>query len=479
MPATPRSRVPMRPASLHASSWAAAALLCSLAAGAQEALPEEAAARIVGGALTDPAGFQRLRELCDGIGPRLSGSAGAAAAVAWAAERFKQDGIPVKLEKVMVPHWVRGTLEKGEVVARPGAAPLALSLTALGGSGPTPETGLTAEVLEVRSLAEAKALGERARGKIVFYNHDMTLAKEYGELGELRGRGPIEAQKLGAAAVLVRSLSTASLRSPHTGMTRVDPALGPFPSAALAAEDAELLHRLLERGPVSVRLWLSAHQLPDVESANVVAELRGRERPEEIVLIGGHLDSWDLAQGAVDDGAGVAIVLETMRLLAKEHPRRTVRAVLFMNEENGLRGGEGYALEHAAEVAKHVAALEADSGSGRPLSVQVHGGAGAAELLRPWVRPLAILGAESTADSPEAGGADTSPLARAAEPVTMVSVRQDASRYFDLHHSAADTLDKVKPFELAQATAAFAWTTFALAEMPAVLPRPQPKPAAK
>ena len=462
---------------LCAATAALAQQQASSQLAARDAPTREVAARIIGGALTDGGAMRGLTGLCDGVGPRLSGSAGAAAAVAWAADRFKQDGVSVKLEKVMVPHWVRGNLERGELVARPGAAALALSLTALGGSGPTPESGLTAEVLEVHSLAEVPALGEKAKGKIILFQHNMTVAKEYGELGELRGKGPIAAQKAGAVAALVRSLSTASLRTPHTGATRVDAAAGPFPSAALAAEDAELLHRLLEAGPVKVKLWLSAHALPDVESANVVAEVRGSEKPDEIVLIGAHLDSWDLAQGAVDDGAGVAIAMESLRLIAKEKPRRTVRAVLFMNEENGLRGGEGYAKEHASEVGKHVAALEADSGSGRPLSVQVHGGAGAADLLRPWMLPLATLGCEATADSPDAGGADVSPLANVPDPVPMVSVRQDSSRYFDLHHTAADTLDKVKPFELAQATAAFAWTAFALAQMPGTLPRPEPKPA--
>jgi Zn-dependent M28 family amino/carboxypeptidase len=463
----------MRPA----ATLALLSALCPGLALAQQPPSADAAARIIGGALSNGGAMKRLSDLCDGVGPRLTGSSGAAAAVAWAEARFKQDGVSVHLEKVMVPHWVRGNVERGEIVARPGAAALPLALTALGGSGPTPEGGLTAEVVEVRSLAEVRALGDKAKGKIILFQHNMTIAKEYGEFGELRGKGPIEAQKAGAVAALVRSLATASFRSPHTGMTRVDAAAGPFPSAAVSTEDSDLLHRLLESGPVHLKLQLSAHTLPDVESHNVVAEVRGREKPDEIVLIGAHLDSWDLAQGAVDDGAGVAIVMESLRLIAKEKPRRTVRAVLFMNEENGLRGGEGYAKDHAGEVAKHVAALEADSGAGRPQSVQVHGGAGSADLLRPWLLPLSTLGAEATADSPEAGGADISPLARVADPVAMVSVRQDSSRYFDLHHSAADTVDKVKPFELAQATAAFAWTTFALAEMPGSLPRPEPKPA--
>ena len=471
------------------SSWTRAALaLCLLAAapaGAAAAEPSpsslataEAAARVIGGALTDGAALARLTELTDGIGPRISGSPGAAAAVAWAVEKLKADGIAVHTEKVMVPHWVRGA-ERAELVPRPGVAGLSLALTALGGSGATPPEGLTAEVIEARSLAEVRALGDKVRGKIVLFQHPMSVASHYGDFGELRTKGPAEAQKAGAAAALVRSLSTASLRAPHTGATFVEPGAPLFPSAALAVEDAELLHRLLQKGPVQVHLLLTPQTLPDAESANVIGEVRGREKPDEVVVIGAHLDSWDLAQGAIDDGAGAAIVLETLRLLARAHPRRTVRGILFMNEENGLRGGKAYAADHAGELPKHVAAMEADSGAGRPLSVQLHGGAGAVELLRPWMSPLETLGCEGTTENAEAGGADISPMAKVADPVPMVSVRQDSSHYFDFHHSAADTLDKVKPLELAEAAAAFAWTTWVLAEMPRALPRPTARPEEK
>jgi len=268
---------------------------------------------------------------------------------------------------------------------------------------------------------------------------------------------------------------------PHTGAMRYDDAVQRVPAAAISTRGADELALLLRAGKqVRVHLELDCESLPDAPSSNVVGELRGSELPDEIVLTGAHLDCWDVSPGAHDDGAGCAQVLEALRLLRLPGVKlkRTVRAVLFMNEENGLRGGEAYAKDHAAEVGKHVAALEADSGSGRPLSIQVHGGAGAADLLRPWALPLATLGCEVTAESADAGGADMSPLAKVADAVPMVSVRQDSSRYFDLHHSAADTLDKVKPFELAQAAAAFAWTTFALAEMPGTLPRPEAKPAA-
>ena len=476
-PASWRSRRP-RSAALALGLWLLGAPQ-SRAGGTEGGSPgtaatAEVAARMIGAALTDGVAHARLTELTDGIGPRLSGSPGAAAAVAWAVDRFRADGLTVRTEKVLVPHWVRG-VERGELVARPGVAGLTLALTALGGSGATPAEGLTAEVIEVRSLAEVRALGDRARGKIVLLQHAMSVASHYGEFGELRTRGPAEVQKAGGVAALVRSLSTASLRAPHTGATMVEAGAPPFPAAALAAEDADLIHRLLQKGSVQVRLWLSPRTLPDVESANVVAEVRGRERPEEVVVIGGHLDSWDLGQGAVDDGAGVVIVMEALRLIAREHPRRTVRGVLFMNEENGLRGGKTYAIDHAGELSQHVAALEADAGAGRPLSIQVHGGPGAVDLLRPWMTPLESFGCDTTTENADAGGADINPMSKVADPVPMVSVRQDSSRYFDIHHSAADTLDKVKPLELAEAAAAFAWTTWALAEMPRTLPRPAPR----
>jgi carboxypeptidase Q len=219
-----------------------------------------------------------------------------------------------------------------------------------------------------------------------------------------------------------------------------------------------------------VRLGLGCRTLPDVDSANVVADVRGREKPDEIVLLGAHLDSWDLAQGATDDGAGVAIVMEAGRLIAQlpQHPRRTIRVVLFMNEENGLAGGKAYAQAHASEAQRHVAALESDAGAGRPVSIGLHAGDGAQALLAPWLAPLDTLGAADFGG--EAGGADIGPLG--AYHVPFVGVQQDVSRYFDYHHSAADTLDKIRPTELAQTAAAVTWVAYALAEMPEPLPRP-------
>jgi carboxypeptidase Q len=426
----------------------------------------DAAARIVGGALSDGSTYARLAELTDGIGPRLSGSAGAQAAVGWALRKFEEDGVAARAEPVKVPHWVRGE-ERAAIVAARGIAAHDLAITALGGSPPTPATGIEAEVVEVHSLGEVEKVGDKLRGKIAFFDHDMSTPKEYAEFGVLRTRGPAAAAKFGAVAALVRSLATASLRSPHTGVTIFAEGAPQIPAAALATEDAQLIHRLLARGvPVRVSLTLGCRNLPEVESADVVAEIRGRERPQEIVLIGAHLDSWDLATGAIDDGAGTVVVLEAARLLAREKPRRTVRAVLFMNEENGLHGGKAYAAAHARET--HVALLESDSGAGRPLSIAVHAGPGAQDLLAPWLPPLLQLGVDGfSLDDP--GGADLSPLAKAGVPVA--AVKQDVSRYFDVHHSAADTLDKVVPGDLARTAAAVAWVAYALAEMPGSLAR--------
>ena len=441
----------------------------------------DTAQRLVGGALADGTAYQRLAELTDTIGPRLTGSPGAEAAVQWALQRLKADGLDARLEPVKVPHWVRGE-ERGEILPGGGAGfagdgrrPEAaapnrpLAMTALGGS-----VGgeVTAEVVEARALDDLRDV----RGKIVFFNHAMSKQQDYGRDVELRARGPSAAAKAGAVGMLLRSLATSSLRSPHTGVTIYEPDAPRIPAAAISVEDAELIHRLLARGPVKAHFTLGCKWLPDADSANVVADVRGREKPDEIVLIGAHLDSWDLGQGANDDGAGVAMVMEAGRLLQAlpQHPRRTVRVVLFMNEENGLAGGKGYAAAHAGELAKHVAAIEADAGAGRALGIALHAGDGADALLSPWLEPLrAALGIGLEREG-EAGGADISPMAPAQVP--FASVHVDGTHYFDIHHSAADTLDKIDPQLLAQDAAAHALLAWALAEMPQPLPRPPAQP---
>jgi hypothetical protein len=391
--------------------------------------------------------------------------------VQWARRGFEADGVKVTLEPVKVPRWVRGE-EQGQVLASERFRAHPLSLLALGGSVGTPAEGLTAEVIEASSLEEVAALGEKVKGKLVFFNHTMSQPSDYGRFAGLRTRGAAVAGKAGAVGVLVRSLATASLRTPHTGAMRYEEGGPQIPAASVSVEDAELLHRLLAGGPVRVALKLGCQTLPDVDSFNVVAEVKGREKPQEVVLLGAHLDSWDVGTGAHDDGAGVAMVMEAARLLAKVKPapRRTVRVVLFANEENGLRGARAYAEAHAAELGNHVAALEMDAGGFRPLGVVLKTGPGGEALMKPWLRPLEALGAGNILPG-DAGGADLSPLIPARVP--FVGVRVDGARYFDVHHTHADTLDKVDPKDLAQSTAAVTWVAYVLAELPGVLPRPE------
>jgi len=451
----------------------AAAVLLALAASGPA---EEPSAPILA-AGREGRSYDLLAELTDGVGPRPAGSPGAEAAVHWAADWFRRSGFEVRLEPVKVRRWVRGE-ERAEVQASDQWRSQTLAVTALGTSPPTPPGGVVGQVVEVSSLEELRALGAGARGRVVLFQHDMKDAPGYERFARLRTRGPAEAAALGAAAALVRSLSTATLRCPHTGATVFPPGGPRIPAAAVAVEDAEFLHRLAARGPVLVKLLLTCREgdPAEVASANVVAELRGRERPEEIVLLGAHLDSWDLGTGAVDDGAGVAMVMDAMRIAKAlgQPPRRTLRAVLFMNEENGLDGARAYYEAHRAEGARHVVALEADAGAGKPTGVRVAAGEGALELARVWAGPLAVIGAEQV--RPGGGGADISPLSH--QGVPFLTVAQDMSHYFDWHHSAADTLDKVDRGELGLATGALAWLAWSAAESEATLPRPAPPQSA-
>jgi carboxypeptidase Q len=446
-------------------------MLPMLAAAVLAAAPSASDA-ILGGALAEGGAMSRLTDLTDRVGKRLTGSPGAADAVKWGVEQFRAAGVSVRTEPVKVPVWVRGE-ERGEVLAGNGRRAWTLSLTALGGSAPTPVGGLEGEVVEVKSLDALKTAP--VQGRIVYFHHEMSDAAEYGHASELRTFGPAKAAERGAIATLVRSASSASLRTPHTGWVRFATPAAAIPASAISTEDGAALHRWLAAGPVRVRIVLGCRSEPDADSANVVAEIKGRERPAEVVLLGAHLDAWDLAVGAQDDGSGVAMVLDAARLMARQRPgpRRTVRFVLFMNEENGGAGGKGYAAAHGREV--HVAALESDAGAGRPLGIEVHGGSGAETFLAPLLRPLTTLGIPTSVKAADRHGADLGALARLIG-LPTVGVRQDVSHYFDIHHSAADTLDKVDPATLAQATAAFAWITWALADAPGSLPPPSVEP---
>ena len=428
---------------------------------------------IAGRALTDGATMATVTDLTDRVGPRLSGSDGAAEAIRWAVAQFQAAGVAVRTERLKAPRWVRGE-ERGELLAGPGHHAWTLALTALGGSAATAAGGVEAEVVEVDTLAALATTP--VEGRIVYFHHSMSTAEGYAEASELRSFGPAKAAARGAVATMVRSAATASLRTPHTGVAVFKAGERPIPAVALATEDAAVLHRWLQAGSVRVRLQLGGRTEADVDSANVVGEIRGREKPAEIVLLGAHLDSWDLGVGAQDDGTGVAMVLESARLMARMHPRRTVRFVLFMNEENGSAGSKAYAEAHAGEP--HVAALESDAGAGRPMRVYFRGGEGGESFLAPLLKPLAALGVDPTPTRHKLYGADLHELAKK-RGLPTVHLFQDPTHYFDVHHSAADTLDKIDPVALAQSTAAIAWLTWSLADAAGTLAPPpiEPPPA--
>ncbi len=442
-----------------------------------ELLPQETrqgAEAVRDRALQESRAFEWVQRLTDEVGPRLAGSAGDRAAGPWGKALLESLGfVNVHLEPVPVKVWERGT-ESGEIVS---PFPQQLVLTALGGSVATPEEGLEAEVVAVESLealaALAKASPDACRGKIVFFNRKMERGETmngYGDVVPIRGRGASRAAAAGAVGVLIRSVGTDSNRLPHTGAMDYEKDLPRIPAAALAVPDADLLARLVARGkPVRVRFRLTCGDRPDAVSANVVGEVRGRERPEEIVVVSGHLDSWDLGTGAIDDAAGCGIAIEAARLIgaSSRRPKRTVRVVLYANEENGLAGGQTYAAAHQAEMPRHVAAFEADSGGGAPLGFSWNAGPAAAATVAEIVRLLEPLHA-AKARNGGAGGADVSPLLKSGIP--LFGLTQDSSAYFDYHHTANDTLDKVDRKSLDRATAALAALVYAVADLPEALP---------
>jgi carboxypeptidase Q len=462
-------------------NWSACVwgVLCCLGViGVSAAEPSEneaAAARIVGAALVDSQAYDKLSWLTDRIGHRLSGSDALDQAIEWSAEQFRRDGVDrVWTDEVMVPHWVRGE-ESARIVA---PAEHTLSILGLGGSVGTPEGAITAEVVVVDGLEALETLGDGARGKIVVFNRKMEKGfgseNGYGALSGIRARGASAAAKHGAVAMLIRSLGTADYRLPHTGALRYEEGVEKIPAAAISAEDAMLIARLAESGEmVRVRLQLGAKTLPDAKSANVLAEIRGRELPDEIVVIGGHLDSWDVGTGAHDDGAGCVVVMETMRLLVKHglRPRRTIRAVLFTNEENGLRGGKDYAKRYEAQMPNHVAAIESDLGGAPPMGFGVTAGEGAVEVVSEIAALLSVVGADQV--FPWGGGADISPMKKFGVP--QIGQYPDPDTYFDYHHTAADTLDKVDRQALDRNVAAMALMAYMLADLEEPLPRIEPK----
>ena len=416
--------------------------------------------------------YARLVSLCDDVGHRLAGSPGLEAAVVWGEAGFQADSHEsVAAEPVRVPVWTRG--EESLTVLAPRAQRIAM--LGLGNSVGTGDAPIEAEVVVATSFEE---LGPHVEGKVVLYDVPMgttpPMIQHYGGNVGFRTRGPSQAARHGAVATLVRSVTTRSLYTPHTGATFYDPAAENIPAAAITSEDAGWIHRLVDGGTtVRVRLEMGARMAPEEGlSHNVLAEVRGSEYPDEIVLIGAHLDSWDVGQGAHDDGAGVVEVMEALRLIRglEQAPRRTIRAVLFTNEENGLRGGKAYAAAHGGEV--HVAAIESDLGGGWPISWGASGTDAQLSWLREAAGPLGMPVAKG------GGGADISPLK--ASGVLRIGLRPDDTHYFDFHHTPADTVDKVDPASLAEATGALAVLAWQLANAdgaPAPLPAAPDAPA--
>ena len=466
------TKIPRGPAS------AFTLLFLALSARADSPLPADtrvAVAALAARGTAPTRAVEWVRRLTDEVGPRPSGSPGDRAAIAWGQALLRELGFTeVRAEAVPVKVWERG-VETAEVVA-PFRQPLVV--TALGGSVGTPSEGIAASVVRMESLEAleeaAKADPNAVRGRIVFFARRTMKAGEgpgYGANVPMRTSGAAKAGPHGAVAVLVRSIGTSRSRFAHTGSTRYEEGGPRIPAAAVSNADADLLERLLARGPVTVRLVLGCRPLPDGTSANVLGEVKGRENPDEIVVLGAHLDSWDLGTGAVDDGAGCAIAIEAARLIAESprRPRRTIRVVLFANEESGGAGGRAYAERHAAELPRHAAAFEADSGTGTPLGFSWNAAgtlepalAAVAEILRP-------LGAEGLRKGGY-GGVDVAPMAPAGVP--LFGLRQDSSTYFDVHHSADDTFDKIDPASLDRAAAAMAAMAYAVADLPRIHARP-------
>ena len=462
----------VRSSLLAALAWAALAsplaapLSAPLSAQAPEAIPAkyaEVANRIIAAAQADSAGaWNRIAELTDRFGHRLSGSKALEDAIVWTAATMEKDGLAnVKREKVMVPHWVRGA-ESLELVAPRRQL---LPMLGLGGSIATPAAGITAEVMVVASFEELTQRAAEAKGKIVLYDAEW---RDYGYNGSFRRLGAIAAAKVGAVASLARAAGPYSMRTPHTGSMSYDSTVKKIPHASVTSEDAMMMRRMINRGDkVRVTLKMSAKMLPDAQSHNVMGELRGREKPDEIVVMGGHIDSWDVGQGAMDDAGGVVVAWEAIRLLKKLGltPRRTIRAVGWTNEENGMRGGNAYRDAHQNET--HQLAIESDGGVFSPLGFGFTGSPAARAIITAIGSLLNPINAGTIEAS--GGGADIGPIMATGVPGMGLNV--DGSRYFWFHHTDADTPDKLDRAEVQRCVAVMAVMAYIAADIEQGLPR--------
>ena len=428
--------------------------------------------------LTDDYAYRQVAHLTENIGPRTVGSPQAQAAIEYVAGELRKLGLEVRLEPVQARRWIRGA-ETAELVEYPRQAPgttQKVVLTALGGNRPTSMQGITAEVLVANSFADLDREGrENVAGKIVLFNFAFDKQKAaaglageaYGEAVAYRVLGAKRAAALGAVASLIRSVGGADYRLPHAGTSRA----ADIPAGAVSSEDADLVAHLAAQGRVRMHLILTSQTGEEVTTYNVVGDLKGSEHPEQIVIVSGHLDSWDLGTGAIDDAAGVAVAMESAQLIQQLHlhPKRTLRVVAWIDEENLGRGHADYGKAHVSEIANHVAALESDLGASHPMGFRAKITPEAMAQLQPVQDVLQVFGAnliELSSDSPEA---DIEPLAK--QGVPAFGLWQDGRIYFNYHHTAADTLDKVVPQELRENATAMAVMGYALAAMPQPLPR--------
>jgi len=454
--------------------FGSAALGLSVAAASLSAQPTIAdrqrtdAKRLIDAAMADTSGYERLAELTDTFGHRLSGSKSLESAIDWILAQMKKDGLAnVRGEPVMVPHWVRGA--ESATLISPRSTPL--HMIGLGMSVGTPANGITAPVLVVDSFEDLQKHAAEAKGKIVLFDHpfplDVAPMEGYRQAVAYRGGAPAAAAKVGAVATLIRSVSSFSIQNPHTGSTRYDSTQTKIPAAALSVEDAEMLHRMQRRGDkITVNLTMSARTLPDAPSRNVVAELRGSEKPDEVVVLGGHIDSWDIGEGAMDDGGCSVAAWEAVRLMSKLglKPKRTVRVVLWTNEENGGRGGRGYRDAHMAELSKHSVAMECDNGVFKPLGFRFQGSAAGLEFAK-------VVGAVAGASRIVSGDgeADVGPILQRGVPGLALDV--DDTKYFWYHHSSGDMMTVIDRDDFAKCVATMAVLAYLVADADQMVPR--------
>jgi carboxypeptidase Q len=400
------------------------------------------------------AAYDRMAELCDRFGPRPAGSTNLEAAIDWIVEQARADGLSVRTEPVAFQAWKRGA-ESAEMIL-PRAAKL--HLIGLGGTISTPPEGITGEVVVVSNLDQISKLSG-AKGKIVLVNQPF---KSYGETVTIRSRGAIESAKIGAVACLIRSVASYSMQTPHTGRMRYDTTVPRIPAAALSVEDSEMMARMQARGQkIVAHLMLQSEEVP-AASRNVIAEISGREKPEEIVVVGGHVDSWDVGQGAMDNGGGCAVTWEALRVIQKLgiKPRRTIRLVLWTNEENGIDGARAYGRLHAAELPKHIAALESDQGVFQPTGLNFSGSRESREMLQKFTELLTPAGAAKILG--QSDDTDLIPLREAGVPT--FDLVTDNTRYFWFHHSDADTVDKLNPADMSACGELVATLAYTLAD---------------